>query len=66
MYLGGSLIFIGGALLLGSAIGLLVAVGIILLLVVRIFGEEKLLARDLEGYRAYREKVRYPLLPHLW
>lgn len=31
----------------------------------RIFGEEKLLARDLEGYQAYRQKVRYRLVPHL-
>ena len=36
------------------------------LLVVRIFGEEKLLARDLEDYLAYREKVRYRLIPHVW
>jgi len=36
------------------------------LLILRIFGEEKLLARDLEGYWAYREKVRYRLMPHVW
>jgi len=36
------------------------------LLILRIFGEEKLLARDLEGYRAYCEKVRYRLMPHVW
>jgi protein-S-isoprenylcysteine O-methyltransferase Ste14 len=37
-----------------------------MLIVLRIFGEEKLLARDLEGYGAYREKVRYCLIPHVW
>jgi protein-S-isoprenylcysteine O-methyltransferase Ste14 len=66
MYLGASLVFVGGALLLGSVCGLLVALGEVLLLVVRIFGEEKLLACDLEGYQAYREKVRYRLMPHVW
>jgi len=38
----------------------------VLLLVLRILGEEKLLARDLEGYQAYREKVQYRLVPHVW
>ena len=36
------------------------------LLVVRIFGEEKLLARDLKGYKEYLQKVRYRLVPHVW
>jgi protein-S-isoprenylcysteine O-methyltransferase Ste14 len=66
MYLGATLWFVGGALLLGSVCGLLVALALVGLLIVRIFGEEKLLARDLEGYRAYREKVRYRLIPHVW
>jgi protein-S-isoprenylcysteine O-methyltransferase Ste14 len=38
----------------------------VLLLVRRIFGEEKLLARDLEGYKEYLEKVSYRLVPHIW
>lgn len=66
MYLGASLMFPGGALLRGSVCGLVVALAGILLLVLRIFGEEKLLAHDLEGYLAYREKVSYRLLPHVW
>jgi protein-S-isoprenylcysteine O-methyltransferase Ste14 len=66
MYLGASLVFVGGALLLGSVCGLLVALAEVLLLVLRIFGEEKLLARDLEGYKEYLQKVRYRLVPHVW
>ena len=58
--------FVGGALLLGSISGLLLALALIGLLVVRIFGEEKLLARDLEGYKEYLQKVRYRLVPHVW
>ncbi len=66
MYLGGSLAFVGGALLLGSIPGLFIALAMVGLLVVRIFAEEKLLARDLEGYQEYRQKVRYRLVPHVW
>ncbi len=66
MYLGGTLMFVGAPLLLGSVCGLLLALATIGVLVLRIFGEEKLLARDLEGYAGYCEKVRYRLLPHVW
>jgi protein-S-isoprenylcysteine O-methyltransferase Ste14 len=66
MYLGGDLVFVGGALLLGSVCGLLVALTEVVLLVLRIFGEEKLLAHDLEGYQEYLEKVPYRLVPRVW
>ncbi len=66
MYLGASLMFIGGALLLGSVTGLLVSLATVGLIVVRILGEEKLLARDLEGYKEYLQNVRYRLIPHVW
>ncbi len=66
MYLGGSLMFVGGPLLLGSVWGLLAGLAALGFLILRILGEEKLLARDLAGYRAYCEKVRYRLLPHVW
>ncbi len=65
MYLGASLFFVGGALLLGS-VCVLVSLVTILLLAIRIFGEEKLLAHDLAGYQAYRERVRYRLVPGIW
>jgi len=66
MYLGASLIMVGGAFLLGSVCGLLVSLAMLLLLVMRIFGEEKLLARDLAGYQAYCKRVRYRLVPWVW
>jgi protein-S-isoprenylcysteine O-methyltransferase Ste14 len=66
MYLGASLAFIGGALLLGSVSGLLLGLAMVGLIVVRIFGEEKLLARDLKGYRQYLQRVRYRLVPRVW
>ncbi len=66
MYLGAGLLFVGGPLLLGSVLGLLVSLAAAGFLILRIIGEEKLLIRDLEGYRAYCEKVRYRLVPHVW
>ena len=46
------------------------SLGIILLsapaLVWRILDEEKLLKRELPGYAAYAQKVRYRLIPYIW
>jgi len=66
MYLGACLIFVGAPLLLGSVYGFLLGLAAIGLLVLRIFGEEKLLTRELEGYKEYLQKVRYRLVPHVW
>jgi len=66
MYLGAILMFVGAPLLLGSVAGLLAAALLSLLLVGRILGEEKLLVAELDGYRDYRRKVRYHLLPRIW
>ena len=35
-------------------------------LVVRIIGEEKLLEAELEGYKEYKKKVKYRLIPFVW
>jgi protein-S-isoprenylcysteine O-methyltransferase Ste14 len=66
MYLGGILMFLGAPLLLGSIYGVLAGLALTVLLVARILGEEKMLNRDLEGYRKYTQHVRYRLIPFLW
>lgn len=66
MYLGMLLMFVGTPLLLGSMMGIAVAVAMTLLLAYRIVGEERVLASELEGYDEYRRKVRYRLLPWVW
>lgn len=66
MYLGACITFLGAGLLLGSVYGLFADLALIALVILRIFGEEKLLARDLEGYAAYCQRVRFRLIPHLW
>ena len=66
MYLEAILMFIGAPLVLGSFYGVLAGIALILLLMARILGEEKMLGRELDGYREYQENVRYRLIPFLW
>lgn len=66
LYLGCLLMLFGAPLLLGSIIGLIIAVIALILLVIRILGEEKLLVNELEGYEEYKKKVNYRLFPQLW
>ncbi|MGD8342865.1 MAG: isoprenylcysteine carboxylmethyltransferase family protein [Desulfobacterales bacterium] len=66
MYLGVALMFLFTPLALGSYWALIPAVLMIFVLVPRIFNEEKVLQRDLEGYREYMQKVRYRLIPGIW
>ena len=66
MYLGGALLFVGTPMLLGSVYGLIIGLALVLLLVGRIVGEEKLLVRELKGYEEYKAKVKYRLIPFIW
>jgi protein-S-isoprenylcysteine O-methyltransferase Ste14 len=66
LYLGCVLMFFAVPLLLGSRVGLAVGAGLTLLLAARIVGEERMLVKELEGYAAYRGKVRYRLVPGVW
>ena len=65
MYLGGILMFLGAPLLLGSSWGVIAGLALTILLMVRVVGEEGMLARELEGYREYMKNVRYRLFPFL-
>ena len=51
---------------LGSYWALLPALLIIPILVARILNEEKVLERDLAGYRDYEQATRYRLVPRIW
>jgi protein-S-isoprenylcysteine O-methyltransferase Ste14 len=52
-------------MLLGSYFGFIVSGLMVLLLIVRIVGEEAMLIEELKGYVDYREKVKYRLLPNI-
>ncbi|KAA1250546.1 isoprenylcysteine carboxylmethyltransferase family protein [Mycobacterium simiae] len=66
MYTGNVIMMVGLPLALGSYSGLLLVPPSLLTLVFRILDEEKALAEELDGYRAYMQQVRYRLVPHVW
>lgn len=57
---------VGVPLLLGSGYGVLTGLVVDLVVARRLVLEEQTLRRDLPGYAAYMEQVRYRLLPHVW
>ncbi|MBR3866747.1 MAG: isoprenylcysteine carboxylmethyltransferase family protein [Butyricicoccus sp.] len=66
MYSATILLFLSMPLVLGSAVAFLAFLPYPLLLVLRIRSEEALLERELAGYRAYKQRVKYRLIPFLW
>ena len=66
MYLGVAVMFLFTPLALGSYWALIPSVLMIFVLIPRIFNEEKVLERDLDGYREYMQKVEYRLIPGVW
>ncbi len=66
MYLATLLMFLPLPLILGSFWGLLPFALYPILIVIRIFNEERVLSNGLVGYTAYKEKVKYRLFPWIW
>ena len=65
-YTGMCLSTLGSALLLGSPWALLPWAGCVALLVLRTSLEDQTLAGELDGYREYRTRTRYRLVPRIW
>ena len=57
---------IGGGLALGSWLAALIGLLMALLLMRRVFLEDRILREQLEGYAAYADKVRYRVFPGVW
>ncbi|HEU5247015.1 MAG TPA: isoprenylcysteine carboxylmethyltransferase family protein [Candidatus Udaeobacter sp.] len=66
MYAGFAPMAVGPALWLESYTAALLAIVPISVLAVRSVFEERFLERELKGYEAYTEKVRYRLIPFVW
>lgn len=66
MYSGALVMLAGMPLALGSWWGVLLIVPFLPVLVWRLLDEEKFLHKNLPGYTAYTQKVRYRLVPYLW
>ncbi len=66
MYASVLLFYLAGPIALGSWWAIIPAASIIPILVIRILDEERVLERDLNGYREYKHMVKYRLMPGLW
>lgn len=66
MYFIITFMFFSLPLIIGSFIGLIPLLGLPLILIKRIENEEKVLEEGLIGYKEYKQKVKYRLIPFVW
>ena len=66
MYFATLLLFLAMPLVLGSLISFAVFLAYPFIIAKRIQGEEQFLEQELPGYKEYKEKVKYRLLPFIW
>ncbi len=66
MYAGALLLLVFTPIALGSWVAVPFAIPLILVIVARLFDEEKFLRANLSGYEEYCHKVHYHLIPHFW
>lgn len=66
MYSATVLLFLSMPLVMNSPISFAIMLLYIPLIVKRILNEEEVLEKGLEGYKEYKEKVKYRILPFIW
>ena len=66
MYSATLLLFLSMPLVLGSVFSFIIFLAYPFIIAKRIKNEEEILERELEGYREYKEKVKYRLIPFIW
>lgn len=66
MYGATVLLFLSMPLVLGSLYAFFIFLTYPFILAKRIRNEEALLEKELNGYRAYQQKVKYRLIPYIW
>ena len=66
MYMSTLLLFLMIPLILGSWYALIAFGCYPVIIIVRLKDEEELLTRELPGYAAYKQKVKYRILPFIW
>jgi len=66
MYLGVLLLYVFSPLALGSYWSMIPALLLMGLLIVRITNEERVLLKELNGYREFTERVRWRIIPGIW
>lgn len=66
MYMATTVLFLAMPLVLASPLSFLILLFYIPLIAKRITNEEKVLEDGLEGYKEYKRKVRYKVIPYVW
>ena len=66
MYMSTLFLFLAMPLVLGSVISFVVMTAYIPIIAGRIRNEEQVMEEGLEGYRDYKKRVRYKVIPYLW
>ena len=66
MYTATVLLFLAMPLVLGSWPSFIIMLVYIPIIVKRIKNEEQVLEEELKGYKKYKEKVKYRLIPYVW
>lgn len=66
MYSATVLLFLSMPLVLGSVYSFVIFLAYPLIIAKRIKGEEEFLEKELTGYKEYKQKVNYRLLPFIW
>ena len=66
MYLATTVLFLAMPLVLASPISFLIMLLYIPLIAKRIKNEESVLEEGLEGYKEYKERVKYRIIPFIW
>ena len=66
MYSATLLMFLSIPLILGSLISFVIMLSYIPIIAIRMKNEEKILEEGLEGYKEYKQKVRYKVIPFVW
>ena len=66
MYSATTILFLAMPLVLGSPLSFLIMLGYIPVIMKRIRNEEAVLEEGLEGYREYKQRVKYRLIPFVW
>ncbi|MBR4282927.1 MAG: isoprenylcysteine carboxylmethyltransferase family protein [Clostridia bacterium] len=66
MYSATLILFLAMPLILGSVYAFLIFLVYPFIIAGRIKGEEKFLEKELAGYKEYKQKVKYRLIPFIW
>ena len=66
MYMATIIMFLSMPLVLGSPISFIIMLGYIPVIAKRIRNEEEVLTAGLDGYKEYKERVKYKVIPFIW